>query len=412
MKNKFLAFVVVMCMALTMIPGVAMAAGVACNDACTETTHIAAVGDEHYTDIQDAIKAAANGGTVELLDDVTVAQWEMFSEDLTHAEITTVKPINVTINGNGKTLTINSIVSGGNGGYLFYDATNLNIKDLTINYATSVNGGICMTSGTIENVTINGGNGIFPGTGDVTIDGCTFKTNGSAIYYETARDKLKVTNNTFETTEGQYAIYLRGATTFTGNTVKRGKVNVVGDATGEISGNDFGTERFKVYNGATATISNNKINNLVFNDDTKPAATFTDNTLSTVAETALAGVGATNTVTPPTTSPKPASTGSGISVKYNGGNSFSTSNSAVPTGVEIDGVAVPFSGTGSNFTVGCVDPGAKWVTVRWNSTSVTTNFTPDGLVECSVSIPKTGDISIMAYAMMAVVAAAGIMRRK
>lgn len=108
--------------------------------------------------------------------------------------------------------------------------------------------------------------------------------------------------------------------------------------------------------------------------------------------------------------PKPAS--SGIKVEYNGGNSFSTSKSDVPTGVEIDGVAVPFSGTGSNFTVGCVDPGAKWVTVRWNSTSVTTNFTPDGLVECSVSIPKTGDISIMAYAMMAVVAAAGIMRRK
>jgi len=89
--------------------------------------------------------------------------------------------------------------------------------------------------------------------------------------------------------------------------------------------------------------------------------------------------------------------GNGISVKYNGGNSFSTSNPAVPTGVEIDGVPVTFNGTGSNFSVGCISSDAKWVTVRWNSTSVTTNFTPDGLVECTtVSIPKTGDMSIWA----------------
>ena len=94
---------------------------------------------------------------------------------------------------------------------------------------------------------------------------------------------------------------------------------------------------------------------------------------------------------------KPTSTGNGISVKYNGGNSFSTSNPSVPTGVEIDGVPVTFNGTGSNFSVGCISSDAKWVTVRWNSTSVTTNFTPDGLVECTtVSIPKTGDMSFWA----------------
>ena len=105
-----------------------------------------------------------------------------------------------------------------------------------------------------------------------------------------------------------------------------------------------------------------------------------------------------HTYTPPTPpAPKPASTGNGISVKYNGGNSFSTSNPTVPTGVEIDGVPVTFNGTGSNFSVGCISSDAKWVTVRWNSTSVTTNFTPDGLVECTtVSIPKTGGMSIWA----------------
>ena len=99
-------------------------------------------------------------------------------------------------------------------------------------------------------------------------------------------------------------------------------------------------------------------------------------------------------VTPKPTE-KPAS--SGIKVEYNGGNSFSTSKGDVPTSVEIDGVPVPFSGNGSSFTVGCIDPNAKWVTVKWNSTTVTVNFTPDVNVVCTeIGIPKTGDMSIWA----------------
>jgi len=397
--KKILSFIIAFAMIISM-SSVALAAGETCANPST-CSHVAAVGNMHYTDIQDAIKDAASGGTVELLDNVTVTEWKMFSEDLTHAEIITVKPINVTINGNGKTLTIKNIVSGGNGGYLFRgDATKLNIKDLTINYEAGVKGGICMTSGTIENVTINGGNGIFPRTGDVTITGCTFNTNGRAVYYEHDGENLVITGNEFATNvaDDDYAIILSGKATFTGNTfTKGGGINVAGNASGEISGNNFGNQLFRVYREATADISNNTINKLVIRDGQgAPQATFTDNTLSEAAEDALEAVGATNNVTAPAPSAKPASTGNGISVKYNGGNSFSTSNSAVPTGVEIDGVAVPFSGTGSNFTVGCVDPGAKWVTVRWNSTSVTTNFTPDGLVECSVSIPKTGDMPVWA----------------
>ena len=93
---------------------------------------------------------------------------------------------------------------------------------------------------------------------------------------------------------------------------------------------------------------------------------------------------------------KPVSSGSGIKVTYNGGNSFSTSKSAVPTSVEIDGVAVGFSGDGKLFTVNSIPAGAKWVTVRWNSTSVTTNFTPNGAYFAEVEIPKTGDMPIWA----------------
>ena len=396
--KKILSCIIAFAMIISM-SSVALAAGETCANPST-CSHVAAVGDKHYTDIQDAIKDAASGGTVELLDNVTVTEWKMFSEDLTNADIITVKPINLTINGNGKTLTINNIVSGGNGGYLFYgDTTKLNINNLTIKCAEGVVGGIGLKSGTIENVTFDGGvYGVRPGPDGVTITGCKFNgTTGTAIYYEEARNNLVVDNNIFNTADDAYAIQLRGGTSFINNNVTKGKVNVTNSATGEISGNDFGTERFKVYNGATATISNNKIDNLVFNDNTTESkATFTDNTLSEDAKGALEKVGATNTVTAPPPSANPASSGSGISVKYNGGNSFSTSKSDVPTGVEIDGVAVPFSGNGSSFTVSGIPADAKWVTVRWNSTSVTTNFTPSGAYVAEVNIPKTGDMPFWA----------------
>ncbi|MBQ4610467.1 MAG: hypothetical protein IJB30_01900, partial [Clostridia bacterium] len=101
------------------------------------------------------------------------------------------------------------------------------------------------------------------------------------------------------------------------------------------------------------------------------------------------------------------------SVTYNGGSSFSTSKSAVPTSVEIDGVPVSFTGDGNSFTVSEIPAGAKWITVRWNSTSITTNFTPDASAVCTeINIPKTGDISLIAFALMAVAAAAGAMGKK
>ena len=104
---------------------------------------------------------------------------------------------------------------------------------------------------------------------------------------------------------------------------------------------------------------------------------------------------------------------SGTDVKYNGGNSFSTSNSAVPTSVEIDGVPVSFSGDGRNFTVDCIDANARRITVRWHSASVTVNFTPDSSAVCGeIIIPKTGDVTVFAYAAMSVMAAVAVMGGK
>ena len=115
---------------------------------------------------------------------------------------------------------------------------------------------------------------------------------------------------------------------------------------------------------------------------------------------------------PKETSDSSSGSSSGISVTYNGGNSFSTSKSAVPTSVEIDGVPVSFTGDGNSFTVSDIPAGAKWITVRWNSTSITINFTPDGnVVSAGIEIPKTGDASILMPVLL-IMGAAAIRRRR
>ena len=109
--------------------------------------------------------------------------------------------------------------------------------------------------------------------------------------------------------------------------------------------------------------------------------------------------------------PTVSASGNSIEVKYNGGNSFSTSNPAVPTSVEIDNVPVAFSGNGRELIVSGIPANARWITIRWNSISVTTNFTHDGAY-LDIQLPKTGDMSAMAYAVLAVMAAAAAMRKK
>ncbi len=254
---------------------------------------VAKVGDVEYSDIQEAIKAAAPAGTVDVLADVTVDKWVMFAEKMTIGDgsLITLNINGLTINGNNNTLTVKSIESAGNGGYLFYDAQNLTVKDLTINIADGLVGGIGLQQGTISNVTFNGGQyGVLPGKNGVTVTGCTFNdTKGYAVYYEDERPGIVVTGNTFNTADDKYAITMRSNEQFTNNTVVKGRVNLANSAASTVTGNDFGTERFKVYNDATATISDNKINNLVFNETTAPAAsTFTaDNTLSAEAQAAI-----------------------------------------------------------------------------------------------------------------------------
>lgn len=244
--------------------------------------------------LAEAIIYAAPNGTVDIVGDMVVDEWIMFAEELSigNGNIMTLNIDGLTINGNNHSLTVNSIESAGNGNRLFYDAENLNISDLTINISEGVAGGIGLKSGEIKNVTFNGGNGVFPGEGEITIDECEFNTANYVIYYETARDNLTVTNNTFNGGMDMNVILLRGNETFTGNTINSGRtVNIVSGSPA-VSENTFADGvRLKVYNDATAEIKNNTLTYVVFDDETPVQSTFIGNILSEDAKAVLEGAG-------------------------------------------------------------------------------------------------------------------------
>ena len=246
--------------------------------------------DVAYVSTAAALQTAiTNGKNVVLVSDITVDEWIMYSETKTtgNGQIITVEMNGLTIDGNGHTLTVNSIESARNGDLLFDDASNLNISNLTIKYADGLAGGINLESGVISNVTfIGGGNMIYPGTGDIKVENCTFIENGAAFYNEHKTDGLTVTGCTFNLPADNNVILIRGDVMFTDNTITSGRtVNIVSGSP-VVSGNNFNNVRLKVYSAATATISGNTINNLVFSEDFSNS-TFASNNLSAAAQAAL-----------------------------------------------------------------------------------------------------------------------------
>ena len=252
-----------------------------------ESNNIVTYVVENYEELKAAV---INGGKIEFANDITVDEWIMFSErlNISSGQIITVDELNVTIDGKGHTLTVNAIESAGNGNSLFYDASVLNISNLTLKYADGLNAGaLGMDSGVIKDVHfVGGGNAISPGNGEILVEECIFDNNGAAIYFEQERDNLTVTGCTFNQKADKNVILLRGDVEFTDNIINSGRtVNVVSGSP-VVTGNNFNNVRFKVYGAATATISNNIINNLEF-DGNPYASTFTNNTLSSEAQAVL-----------------------------------------------------------------------------------------------------------------------------
>ena len=223
-----------------------------------ENNTVAVVNNVPYTSLAAAVEAAKNGGTVELLNNISIDTWNQVwdAKDLT-------------INGNGHTVTVKNIESKGNGDYLFYGAENLNVSNLTVNLPDG-DSGFSMVSGKLEGVTVNGGvyavaTGTAPAGQKVEIKNCTFTGQSEMAIY--TQENGNAANTVIDgcTFNSERAVILRNNEQFTNNTVKGSEgVTIYSSATATVTGNTF-TEgsRLKVYDTKSTIERNNLLGDVV-----------------------------------------------------------------------------------------------------------------------------------------------------
>ena len=182
-----------------------------------EAFAVAKVGADYYESLEEAVRAA-NDKTVTLLKDVTIDTWN---------QVWNAKGLS--IDGNGKTLTVGKVESNGNGNFLFYGAENLNVSDLNVVFNGKGNG-FDMTSGSLTNVKMTGADkatnkyAVFVGAGDgkVSINGCTFKKFGMGVYSQPTGQPtaaIAVDNSSFDNCDYPLVSYAAD-TAFTDNNVQ------------------------------------------------------------------------------------------------------------------------------------------------------------------------------------------------
>lgn len=247
-----------------------------------------------YVNLMEAIDVAYNGGTVELLMDVTINRWHQnvwSIEDSDQVEYTgnraVTGPNGLVIHGNNHTVTVNSIDSGMNGDRLFCGG-NLTMSDITFNVTYNGTeghpGGINIASGTLTrvNIIINGaGVPLMPSSNcasadnysssiqGITVEDCVFDAGSGNVLYVAENGSavnLVVRNSTLKTTSTSTIIILRsnevienckiisgngGKITVTTGTLSPGFSRIAGPVT--LRNNDFTGTGLKIYSDALVT---------------------------------------------------------------------------------------------------------------------------------------------------------------
>ena len=287
-KKKLLALLMALVMTLTLVPVTALAEVVD----STSDDAVAEVGGTYYSDLQEAIAVAMksteeSNKTVNLLKNVTVDTWyqNVFATSHTTDGTNTnyverehnvfgamIGPNGITIDGKNYTLTVNEILSNGNGNLLFASAENLTVRNLTI----AAPNGINIKSGIIENVIFNMTNGcaiqtsVNDDSSSIEIKGCTFYTTTAdpLAYYGILSDGsntdtktgIIISENTFNTPR---SVVLRNDMQFLRNVVNSvDGVTIDSNFTGLVEGNYFkgNTSRsMKIYSAPYAVIRENVI---------------------------------------------------------------------------------------------------------------------------------------------------------
>ena len=139
----------------------------------TDTTGVATVGKETYKTLQEALEAAAKSSTDKVV---------TLTKDITTGAVKV--PAGVTLEGNGKSLTLNTKLESG--AFITAENTdNVTIQNLTVNTNGNAKHGIQFyqsKGGKLDNVTINGGyfTSVIVNGSEVTITDCTFNPDDKA----------------------------------------------------------------------------------------------------------------------------------------------------------------------------------------------------------------------------------------
>ncbi len=228
-----------------------------------QTKAVAEVNGEYYTSFTDALKNLKNGGTLNLLDNVTFdGNWDCRDYGSTACYGKFYVP--VTINGNNNIFTLTGTVNDNNHDAVFRFEADSTVKNLTVDLSAvtadnrfraisakadlTVDNCIFIGNGSENNtraIIYGEGSGIDIGEVDVTITNSEFIGWRRGITdNENGQDAKTVVVDECEFEDASVAVSATNEVTFTGNTIDNGSLSIVAysnvtDLVVTVTGNDL-----------------------------------------------------------------------------------------------------------------------------------------------------------------------------
>lgn len=300
MKKRIISALLAVCLLVSLgTVGVFAADGVEC-DGGESCQHEAAFGDLHYATLADAVAAAnasANGGTITLLKEVSVALPTSYSQG---AYVITQD--NVKIDGAGMKVT--GTGDGENCGHVFIvQADNVTIQNLTIEGSKVARSGI-QAYGSVKNLKVTGvtsnnnfGYGLLVNNG-ATVTASDFNSSGNGwgsvnVDGQSAGATVSLTGGTLQ---GDLVLESKagGTNTVTLNSVdvsvvKTNEKNNVGNNKIDINGGNIGTVTLNGQSKDTVEISNAEVGEIKSTNSNaeKPNISLSNSKIGTVPESGV-----------------------------------------------------------------------------------------------------------------------------